>query len=107
MGWFSKAWKKVKKVAKKVGGFAKKWTGLGFLEDIKDGITGKSAARAAAEGQRQAEEEARQQRVAGVQGAQFADRDAQQQGANVSLGTADTDDSLEEQLRRMRGGKAA
>ena len=108
MGWLSKAWKKVKKQvkrsAKDVGGFASKVTGLDFAKDMVDGITGKAAAEAAANAQKQAEEEARQQRVAGVNATQFAERDAEQVGANVSLGTANTDDSLEEQLKRMRAG---
>ncbi len=105
MGWFSRKWKQIKKNVKKVSGAVKKVTGITYLEGMKDGISGKAAAEAAKQAAKQAAEEARQQRVASVQGQAFAEADAAQVGANVSLGTADTDLSLEEQLKRMRGGK--
>ena len=73
-------------------------------EDFYDGITGEAAIKAAEEAAAKAAEEARLQRVSNAKGRQFAERDAKQVGANVSLGTANTDKSLEEQLRRMRGG---
>lgn len=131
MGWFKKVFKKIKKAVKKVGRSIKKtiknptklpgriWKQARrtakqaekeFMRDplvagtknIFKGITGETAADAQEDAQRLAEEEARIARVQSVNASQFAAADTIEQGGDVVLGTEEVDESLEEQLKRMR-----
>lgn len=98
MGWFKKA-------VKKVGGHVKKYTGAGLAKEYLDGVSGKTAAKAQAAAEREATEQARRARVAAAQGAQFASDNVVEEGmGNVVLGTQQVDESLEEQLKRLRAG---
>lgn len=98
MGWFKKA-------IKKVGKFVTKTAGIDLAKDTLDGISGKTAAKAQEQAQAEAIEQARKQRIASAQGAQFAQDNVTQAGAgNVVLGTQQTDETLEDQLKRLKGG---
>lgn len=98
MGWFKKAIKKIGKATTKL-------TGLDMAKDFVDGVSGKTAAKAQAAAEREATEQARRARVAAAQGAQFASDNVVEEGmGNVVLGTQQVDESLEEQLKRLRAG---
>lgn len=102
MGWFKKAVKRLHKNSTK---FITKWTGVDTAKDLLDGVTGKTAAKAQEAAQAEAIEQARKQRIASAQGAQFAQDNVTQAGAgNVVLGTQQTDETLEDQLKRLKGG---
>lgn len=114
MGWFSKILKKVKKTVKRT--FDNKYVKLAagggiyniaekateFGEGLKDSLDGTNTAKALKAADAQAEEDARIGRAQTVAAVQFAKADAKQVGATVSLGTENTDDTLEEQLKRLR-----
>lgn len=105
MGWFKKITKSVKKAVKKVGDVTMDITGANLAKDFADGVTGKTAAKAQARAEKEAIEQARRARVAAAQGAQFASDDVIEEGmGNVVLGTQQVDESLEEQLKRLRAG---
>lgn len=112
MGWFSKAVKQVKRSVKQIGkeiartpknieNIAK--MPIEAAENLYEGISGKAQAGAIAAAQAKAAEEARIARVRASQASQFSANDSDDQSGDVVLGTGEVDESLEEQLKRMRG----
>ena len=113
MGWFSSITKAIKKAStpwKSKDNLLTAVDPLGIgqtvvkgTENIYKGITGEQQAAAIAEAQAKAAEEARIARVRASQASQFASNDSDDQSGDVVLGTGEVDESLEEQLKRMRG----